>query len=443
MINAFRNFMETIVPNYKSERYLLGVSGGMDSMAMLYLFKQSGFKYAVANVNFSLRGAESDTESKFVKDYCEMNNIKLYQATFETSDFARTEKISTQMAARDLRYNWFNQIKEKENFSKIAIAHHLDDQVETFFINLIRGTGIAGMHGISSNKHSIIRPLLFTDREKLSDFIKENNIPYKEDSSNASDKYQRNYIRHHILPEFKKLRTDFSDSLNQSVNQLQQVENYALFHINAEINSITTYKNGNLQIDTNQLISSHSPELILYYCLKDYNFQLPHIKDIIKLIEDKKVGSTIQSSSHEVLVDRHFLFLKSKENKKKTINIVINSFSDSNWKELNIDTNDNFEGNYKVNDNNLAFIDANKLEFPLVVRNWNDGDFFYPLGMKNKKKISDFFIDNKISRDKKDDILILCNAGEIAWIIGYRIDNRYAITKQTTRIIKLKYNGNN
>ncbi len=436
--------MESIAPDYKNKTFLLAVSGGMDSMAMLYLFQQSKLKYAVANVNFNLRGDESDNDSLFVEDYCNQHNIRFYGANFDTNKYSNTNGISTQMAARDLRYNWFSEIKKVNAFDNIVIAHHLDDQVETFFINLIRGTGIAGMHGISKNKDSIIRPLLFTNRDGIEKFIEEYKIPYREDSSNSSDKYQRNYIRHNILPEFKKLRPDFSSSLNKSINQLKLVEDYSLFHIESEIKNITSKdKNNELVINIDGLKNSYSPELILYYCIKDYDFQESHIKNIIELIDNNKIGAIVQSSNYELLIDRTLLILNTKDSSKNNTNSSFSSFNSEGWKTLGFEIDDNYKGEYKSKDTNLAFIDADKIEFPLHIRNWNNGDFFYPLGMKNRKNISDFFIDNKISRADKNNILLLCNGDDIVWVIGHRIDNRYSITQQTTRIIKIEYNGNN
>ena len=436
--------MESIIPDYKNRTFLLGVSGGMDSMAMLYLFQQSKLKYAVANVNFNLRGNESDNDSLFIEDYCKQHSIRFYGANFDTKEYAGKNGISTQMAARDLRYNWFSEIKKVNAFDNIVIAHHLDDQVETFFINLIRGTGIAGMHGISKNKDSIIRPLLFTDRNGIEEFIEKYKIPYREDSSNSSDKYQRNYIRHNILPEFKKLRPDFSSSLDKSINQLKLVEDYSLFHIESEIKNITSKdKNNKLVINIDRLKNSYSPELILYYCIKDYGFQESHIKNIIELIDNNKIGAIVQSSNFELLIDRKLLILNPKNSSKNNTNSSFSSFNSEGWKTLGFEIDDNYKGEYKSNNTNLAFIDADKIEFPLQIRSWNNGDFFYPLGMKNRKNISDFFIDNKISRADKNNILLLCNGDDIVWVIGHRIDNRYSITQQTTKIIKIEYNGNN
>ncbi|OYT11495.1 MAG: tRNA lysidine(34) synthetase TilS [Bacteroidetes bacterium 4572_112] len=442
MFKEFNIFTEHVIPSHNKPNILLAVSGGMDSMAMLYLFKKSNYNFAVANVNFNLRGNESDGDSLFVKNYCTKNNIKFHQIFFDTNEFADEHKISTQMAARELRYEWFATLLKENNYSKIAVAHHLDDQVETFFINLLRGTGIAGMHGISINKDDIIRPLMFSTRSKIEDFIKKESIPYREDSSNASDKYQRNYIRHHILPEFKSLRSDFSESLNTSIQQLQEVEDFALFHINKAIDNIISNNKDRILIDLNKLFSNHSPKLILYYCLKDYGFQNTHINEIIDLINNKKVGASIQSSKYEIFIDRNNLSLRPKNTIIEKNEIIIESLEESDWQDTNINLSDNYNGNYKINDKALAFIDGDKLKFPLKIRNWQKGDSFQPLGMKTKKLLSDFFIDNKIPRIEKEQIKLLCSGENIIWIIGHRIDNRYSITKDTKRIIKLKYNGN-
>ena len=442
MIKQFDNMMESIVSLRENNKILLAVSGGMDSMAMLYMFQQSKYKFAVANVNFSLRNNESDTDSLFVKEYCLDNNIDLYATTFDTKAYAQKNKISTQMAARDLRYNWFAKLKQENDFSKIAIAHHLDDQAETFFINIIRGTGIAGMHGISIHKDDIIRPMMFAIRNDIENYITNNQIPYREDSSNASDKYQRNYIRHHILPEFKKLRTDFSESLHKSISQLHEIEDYALHHISKDVKSIINYESENeLIINSNTLSECHSPNLILYYCLKDYGFQQSHINNIIELINSNKVGKSIQSSQYEILIERHTIVLRPKQ-QKEIKELSIDSLDDKNWQTADIKITKDFSGNYKVNNKNLAFVDFDKIKFPLTIRAWRNGDSFFPLGMNKKKMLSDFFTDNKLTRIEKEDIRILCSADSIIWILGHRIDNRYSINKDTTQIIKLEHNGN-
>ncbi len=444
MIKAFQNFLESIVVRNEDNTYLLAISGGIDSMVMLKLFQNTELKFAVANINFKLRDDESDKDSRFVLDYCLENNIQIFQKEFDTASFSKEKKISTQMAARDLRYKWFEEIAIKNNFNYIAIAHHLDDQTETFLINLIRGTGISGMHGMAKQKAKIIRPLLFTTREKIDQFAKSNNIPFREDSSNASDKYQRNYIRHHILPHLYELRHNFSESLNQSLSYLKDMEEFADIHIKKEVDGlIKTTESGNKSINIKDLLKHSSHKLILYYSLKDFNFNNEHIVDILRLINNNESGKRIQSSSHQLIIERETLVLEelNGDNSTKT-SLWLKNAEDPRWQENFIRTHFPFEGNYKLNDSNFAFIDFDKLQFPLEIRSWQEGDYFQPFGMKGKKKLSDFFIDQKFSTADKRNTLLLCSGKKIVWIIGHRIDDRFAINEKTNRIIKLEYYGN-
>ncbi len=445
MINEFNNFINSLIPNARDKKYLLAVSGGIDSMVMLYLFQQSKLSFTVANINFKLRGNEADKEAIFIKEYCDKNNINLYQKEFSTEEYANDNKISIQMAARDLRYQWFDDLANEKKINFIAIAHHLDDQSETFFINMLRGTGIAGLHGIAKIKNNIIRPLLFATRNEITEYALKNSIPYKDDSSNASDKYQRNYIRHHILPEFYKLRNDFSKSLNSTITHLNEVEQYANLHIKKELgNLIEESEFGIFQININKLIEHKFQKLLLYTTLKNYDFQNSHIDNIVNIIENNISGKTIVSSTHQLIIDREILTLDIINNnniENKEIQII--SLDNKQWKDSKLRIEFPFSGNYKTNNNNLAFLDYNKLEFPLTIRNWKQGDSFKPLGMRGEKKVSNFFIDNKISNLEKSKIRFLCSNEKIIWIIGHRIDDRYKITKKTKHILKIEYYGNN
>ena len=445
MINAFNIFINSLIPNARNKNYLLAVSGGIDSMVMLHLFQQLNYNFAVANINFKLRGNEADNEANFIKEYCAKNNIKLYQKDFNTEKFANENKISIQMAARNLRYLWFDDLANEKSFNFIAIAHHLDDQSETFFINMLRGTGISGLHGIAKIKNNIIRPLLFATRTEITEYAIRHNIPYKNDSSNASDKYQRNYIRHHILPEFYKLRNDFSKSLNSTITHLNEVEQYANSHIKKELEGIIEESEfGIFQISISKLIDNNFCKLLLYYALKNYNFQNSHIDDISKLIENKTPGKTIISSTHKVTINREIIILDIINNDDiENLEIQINSLDNQQWNSSKLKIVFPFSGNYKENNQSLAFLDYDKLEFPLTIRNWKQGDSFKPLGMKGEKKVSDFFIDNKISNLEKSRIKFLCSNDRIIWIIGHRIDDRYKITKKTKNILKIEYYGNN
>ena len=443
MKEAFISHLKTIDSTPDSFRYLLAVSGGMDSMLMLHLFQQSGLNFSVANINFKLRGKEAEDDSLLVKETCHKNNIPFFHKSFNTIEYANKNGVSIQMAARELRYQWFNELANNHNFHRIAIAHHLDDQTETFLINLVRGTGIAGMHGISTKQNRIIRPLMFTNRATIDNYIRKNKIDYREDSSNASDKYQRNYIRHHILPHLYHLRNDFSESLNQSIGFLSEIESYALEHLNNEIDSLILHQpDGLFKIEIQPIIKHSHQKLLLYHVFKDFGFQNCHIEDLIKLIVNKEVGKRIESAEYQILVDRDSVLLEVRKTETESARkIELKDLEDANWKNQNLELEFPYQGSYKSNHSNIAFLDLQKLNFPLYIRNWKAGDYFQPLGMKGKKKLSDFLIDQKVPLTQKQRVRILCNQEEIIWIIGHRIDQRFAIDEQTEQILKITYHG--
>ncbi len=444
MIKSFNNYLSQIVDNYQETKYLLAVSGGMDSMLMLWLFQQSDLSFAVANINFNLRGIEADNDSQLVIDYCEHYNIPYYHKHFNTIAYSKENKISIQMAARDLRYKWFEQLAQQHHFQKISIAHHLDDQTETFFINLIRGTGIAGLHGLARNKANIIRPLMFCTRKDIASAIQKYTIPYREDSSNASDKYQRNYIRHNILPHFYHLQANFSHKLDKTIQYISELEDFTNHYIQIECKDIIlSHQENSLTISLKKLQLKKHKHILLYSLLKEYNFSRDHIDTFVFLLSELSSGKEIQSSTHRIIFDRDSAIIIAKEENKALISIPINSLSDKAWDENQLSYENNYSGNYKTKNKNIAFLDYKLLHFPLSIRPWQHGDTFQPLGMKGKKKVSDFFIDIKLSKVQKEKTLLLCQGKEIIWIIGHRIDNRFAVTEETTQILKIEYHGNN
>lgn len=442
MINTFLKYLKSITADYKTAKYLLAVSGGIDSMLMLWLFKNAKINFSVANINFMLRGKEADLDSQLVLDFCNKNQIKIFHKSFDTNTYAKEHKISIQMAARDIRYRWFDELARDNNFDYVSIAHHLDDQSETFFINLIRGTGVAGLHGLAKNKNKVIRPLMFCTREEITNFVEKNKIPYREDSSNASDKYQRNYIRHHILPLFYHLQEDFSRKLNSTTEYITEIEEYANTHLEREISHLTLNSSeGILKINIKSILSHSHPQLLCYRLLSNYGFNRRHIEDLISIIKHKTSGKSIQINKYVIQIERDEIILQTYIEEKQNIDIYLNSFYDENWGNIGISVFPNNNDDYKKGNNNQAFIDADKISFPLEIRNWREGDEFKPLGMKGIKKISDFFIDNKFSKYQKENTLLLLNNDKIIWLIGHRIDNNFAITKTTKNILKLVYNG--
>lgn len=438
-----KEFKEFIINNKlfdKEDKILLAISGGIDSMVMLDLFQKSNFIFSIAHCNFQLRENDSNLDEKFVKNYAAKNGIKCYIKKFETLEYKNQNNISTQMAARDLRYDWFEEIANKNNYKYIATAHHLDDQIETFFINLIRGTGIAGMHGIlAKNSNNIIRPLLFADREMIEAYHRNNNLDFRKDKSNDLDKYLRNYIRHNILPEFKKLNRNFAFTLNNNLSKLREVEEVyklTIYHKMAELLDLQEEK---IIINIQELKKLEPLKPYLFEFLTLYNFNESCINDLINTLEKEESGKQYFSSTNRIIKNRKSLILVPFENNvyNPPEKFLIKADFTSIRKPLKL----NFEVSSVlkiIKNDNIAQLDFDKLEFPLEIRKWQVGDYFYPLGMKNKKKLSDYFIDEKISVYDKESAWLLTSEKKIVWVIGYRLDERFKIDKKTKKVFKIE-----
>lgn len=416
----------------KEKKLLLATSGGLDSMVMADLFQKMNFDIAIAHCNFQLRGLESFGDQNFIQEYAERNKIAVFVTQFDTENFAKDYKLSTQIAARTLRYDWFYELLETKNYDYLLTAHHLDDNVETFLINLTRGTGLDGLTGIPEQNEKIIRPLLIFSRDEIEDYAKQNNIQWREDSSNSSDKYLRNKIRHHIVPVLKELNPDFLSSFQKTQNYLQEAQNMV------EDASIMIYQQvakeiGNeIHFDLKKLKQLHNYKSYLYQWLNEYNFSA--WEDIYDLV-DAQSGKQVFSNDFVLLKNRGFLILSEKNKMETDI-----YFIQKNENEVKIPLNISI---YKVNEIletnvNTIFVDEDKLQFPLEIKKWQEGDYFEPFGMDGKsKKVSKFFKDEKLSILEKQNIWIIYSDNQIVWIIGMRQDNRFKIENTTKNILKI------
>ncbi len=418
---------------------LLTVSGGIDSMTMLELFHKLGYKYGIAHCNFMLRESESNQDQEFVRNIALKYNIEFHTINFETRKYAGENKISIQMAARDLRYNWFNQIALKYGYTKIATAHNLNDLAETFLINLSRGTGIKGLTGIPVKSGKIIRPLLFASRENIISYAKQHNITYREDSSNAETKYLRNAIRHNIIHAFEEITPHFLHALENTSRLLRSTHKIYINNIDKIRERLFIKKNNNeIQIEINQLKTNKIEAEILYDLLQPYNFTLDNCEKILNTLEHQP-GIKYLSKTHRIIKDREYLIItENNEGQNDEIEVTENSdnrdlpfkMSIKRIKTKELDT-------FKLPPN-IAIFDSAKVTFPLTLRKWRKGDYFYPLGMKGRKKISDFFNDNKFSIYDKENTWLLTSGKDIMWIINHRTDNRYRITETTKNIILIE-----
>ena len=434
MLEKFQNY---IIQNFQfliGKKLLLATSGGLDSMVMVDLFHKLPFEIAIAHCNFQLRGLESFEDQKFIQDYAKTNEIKLFLTQFDTEAFANDYKLSIQVAARDLRYNWFYEILETENYDYILTAHHADDNLETFLIHLVRGTGIDGLTGIPSQNGKVIRPLLIFSRSEIEQYAGDNAIEWREDSSNASDKYLRNKIRHNLVPILKELNPEFLSSFHKTQTYLQEsramVEDASIL----VYQQVAKEKGTEIHFDLKQVKKLPNYRTYLYHWFNDYGFSA--WDDIYDLV-DGQSGKQVFSSEFRLLKNRDFLILSPLNSQDENEEYFINK----NQKEVNVPLNLTF---CKVVDKNLVsntciFVDEDKLWYPLVLRRWKDGDTFQPLGMNGEsKKVSKFFKDEKLSLIEKEKAWLLCADKEIVWIVGKRQDERFKTNNSTKNILKIQ-----
>jgi len=440
MISGFNKYCKETIGLHTNNHILLTVSGGVDSMVMLDLFSKSNFKIKVAHCNFQLRGEESERDMQFVEQKCKEYQLPLFVKRFPTKEYAQKNKISIQMAARDLRYAWFESLREEHNLDFIAMAHHLDDQAETFFINLIRGTGIAGLHGILPKKGRLIRPLMFITRAQVEQYALENGVDFVEDSSNASDKYLRNYIRHNLLPLFINQNTNFITNLARTIVNIADIEQVFKLHAKTLFNSMLEIKGNTIILNIQKLLEINDLKPYLSEFLTQYGFNEASISDVYDSLNTDKSGLRFFSEDYRLLKDRSELVITplthGDEEDAMDFFIIDEDFNT----ELPIDISFEFQKNTPTfnSDSCFAYFDKKKVNFPLVLRHWKKGDVFYPFGLSGKKLISDFFIDNKFSIAQKEASWLLCSGEEVMWVVGHRSDNRFRVDENTQEILILK-----
>lgn len=442
MLQKFIQYIKSENLFTAKHKLLVAVSGGNDSMALCELLKEAGYTFAVAHCNFTLRGAESDGDATFVEGYCLKNKIKFYYNSFDTASYAAKKKISTQMAARELRYTWFEELIKKNKYDYLLTAHHLNDNIETFFINLVRGSGISGLKGIIPKTGKKVRPLLFATRDEIESYVRQKGVLYREDSSNVEDKYLRNRIRHHLIPELKILNPSFEQTFSSEIDILQQVNKLVLAEAEKKKKTLVQSKKGLCKIDIEKLKRSGSPKLFLYEILKDFGFNSAQSAGIYEGL-DGLTGKMFFSETHQLVKDRKHLLVRDKteveeeevaiykktDKIKQPVQLEISYYKIKKGEEIKIPAL-----------KHIAYLDADRLKFPMKITRWQNGDRFVPLGMWQAKKLSDFFVSEKMSLFDKDNQWILRNKEAIVWVIGRRIDDRFKITAATKNvcIIELK-----
>ena len=425
-----------------TNRIVIGVSGGADSVALLDILTRLGYECIVAHCNFHLRAEDSNRDAAFVRELCSKYGLKSHFIDFDTEVFAKENSISIEMAARKLRYDWFEEIRVATNSTHIAVAHHRDDSVETILLNLVRGTGIRGLKGISPKNGFVIRPLLVIGRVDILDYIQSRKLEFVEDYTNNEDVYTRNFIRLNVIPLLETINPSVKESIIRTSEHLVQVENIYANYIEIAKQKIV---DGN-KINIAKLLDQIEPKAVLYELLSPYMFNSAAVDSIFNSLNGQS-GKIFLSETHKIVKDRSFLFIEKIEKGNKSdeshlINIdEIGITQISNPIILSIQVIDKAPDFSFNKSRNILYLDYDKLILPLTLRHWRQGDWFIPFGMNGRKKISDYFSDNKFSLIEKENTWLLCTQkGDIVSIIGHRSGERFKIDNETKKMIIIKYN---
>jgi tRNA(Ile)-lysidine synthase len=433
-VKRFTDFIEQHNLFERDASVLVAVSGGKDSVLMAHLFKSAGFNFGIAHCNFQLRGDESVSDQEFCNSLARQLRVPFHTTRFDTMAHVATEKISTQMAARELRYQWFEQISQQAGYDVIALAHHQNDAIETILLNLTRGTGIAGLHGISPKKGKLVRPLLFLTRDEIEGLIDENRLAYVEDSSNASVKYARNKIRLEVIPKLKELNPSLEQTFEKNLEHFRDLELLLEQKITELKKELFLYRDDEVLISLAEIKKLEPKRLLLFYLLQEFGVNETIVDDLISAL-DKHPGKLFETPVARMIIDRNKLVistLKAQANPEAVIQANGHEANYADYK-LNILHDDS---PLIIKNNPMAVsVDSDLLIYPLTLRPWRQGDYFYPLGMQSGKKLSDFFIGQKIPLHKKNEIPLLINGnGDIIWVGGYRPDERYKVSENTKKV---------
>ena len=434
MLETVKCHIEKKFPFLIGKNILVACSGGIDSVVLVRILKELKFNISLAHCNFSLRGIESDEDEKFVISIADKLSIPIFNTKFDTKQFKEINKVSTQMAARELRYHWFDELCKKHSFDFIATGHHLDDEIETFLINLTRGTGIRGLIGIPETNHKVIRPLLMISRNDIYEYAIKNNITWREDHSNTDTDYLRNKFRLNVIPSLRQTNTNFLKGFQKTTTHLKTSLSLVNDYMELIKKLVFIVKETSIEIDILKLKGLPNTNYLIYELLFPYGFT--NWGDIIDLL-DAQTGKKIFSKKYRLLKNRNFLILDQKSQINIKSHFYINEGDKILKKPFFLSIN-KVEEILDYTPNNL-YLDFDKLVFPLKLRPWEDGDYFFPFGMKGKKKLSKFFKDEKLSLISKEKIWVLLSENNIIWVVGMRSDERFKVDDETKHILKITY----
>lgn len=439
LLENFKKYIKKENLFQENDRLLLAVSGGVDSVALCQLCRQAGYDFVIAHCNFQLRGEESNRDETFVRQLTGTYDVTFYVKRFDTLEYSKASKKSIEEAARQLRYDWFTDLTNTTGIKYIVTGHHADDNVETVAMNFFRGTGISGLRGILPKQGKIIRPLLFARRGELEEFVKNKGLRFVTDHTNLENNYTRNFFRNKIIPLVNEKFPEASNNVLRNIQRFKETE--ILYQQSVQLHKKKLLKeSGNeTHIPVLKLLKTVPLATVLYEIIKDFGFT-PHQTDEAVALLKSESGKYIQSASHRIIRNRNWLII-SPGLTIEASNILIEEMDTTTRfanglleiKKLNVD-------NYQVtNDNNVAMLNAADIRFPLLLRKWKQGDYFYPLGMQKKKKLGRFFTDNKLSLTQKENMWVIEMDKKIIWVVGMRIDERFKISNLTRSILVISF----
>jgi tRNA(Ile)-lysidine synthase len=439
LLTAFQQYIKQQNLFNSKDKLLLAVSGGVDSVVLCELCKQAGYDFVIAHCNFQLRGSESDRDEDFVRKLAETYAVDVFVKSFDTKKYAEENKLNIQVAARALRYDWFNELAAAKNIQHILTAHHANDNMETLLMNFFKGTGINGLKAVLPKHDHIIRPLLFAKKEELLAFTAGHKLAFVEDSSNASDKYTRNYFRNQLIPGLQKVFPQVEENLMNNIERFREIELLYNQATTLAKKKLLEPRGNEMHIPVLKLLKTEPLNTIIYEIIKDFGFTAHQTAETMTLLKSES-GKYIQSSTHRIIKNRNWLIISPSQTIAADNIIIEEKDKQVEFQDGKLHLELLSTPNPKLQTpNHTAQLNADNIKFPMLLRKWKSGDYFYPLGMQKKKKLSRFFIDQKLSLTQKEKIWVIEMNKKIIWVVGLRIDDRFKITGETKTVLQVTW----
>lgn len=440
LINQFTHFFKQHELLPLSHPLLVGTSGGIDSVVLCELCRQAGYSFSIAHCNFQLRGEESDRDEKFVRALAEHYGVEILVNRFDTTSYAEQNKLSVQEAARDLRYHWFGQLVSEKGFSYTLVAHHADDNIETVLMNFFRGTGLQGLTAIppiNLTRARLLRPLLHIRQNRIEEFARHHNLSWVEDSSNASVKYTRNFFRLELIPMLRGFYPQVEENILDNIERFTGINELYKLSVADWKKKVCVEEGKEVRIPILKLMKFRNTSL-LYEIISDFGFGEKQVDELVKLASAES-GKFIENNEYRIIRHRKWFIIAPRVGASDTV-VIDRNESSTQFPGGTLELKQKDISNFQLNKSEwVAQLDAKDIEFPLVLRKWKQGDYFYPLGMRKKKKLSRFFIDLKLSKNRKEETWVLESNKKILWIPGLRMDDRFRITDQTKSFFEITF----